>query len=179
MQFQIVRLSLLSMIKTDRRFQIDGNNISPADFKVPPYKLIKRYDKIIRKGSNNEPPIKGFALSGESKIDSTAIVLSQPYAILLFIENFSIPVSKWDKKFAEVYAAAKEKNIPVYIVTSQPDIAAKEITKTAFADIIILSCDFTAVRTAARVSPNLYLLKEGTILNKWGPLWIWFCFKKY
>ncbi|HQV55057.1 MAG: DoxX family protein [Chitinophagaceae bacterium] len=140
----------------------------PADFKVPPYKLIKRYDKIIRKGSNNEPPIKGFALSGESKIDSTAIVLSQPYAILLFIENFSIPVSKWDKKFAEVYAAAKEKNIPVYIVTSQPDIAAKEITKTAFADIIILSCDFTAVRTAARVSPNLYLLKEGTILNKWS-----------
>jgi len=81
---------------------------------------------------------------------------------------FSIPVSKWDKKFAEVYAAAKEKNIPVYIVTSQPDIAAKEITKTAFADIIILSCDFTAVRTAARVSPNLYLLKEGTILNKWS-----------
>ena len=140
----------------------------PADFKVPPYKLIKRYDKVIRKGSNNEPPIKGFALSGESKIDSTAIVLSQPYAILLFIENFSIPVSKWDKKFAEVYAAAKEKNIPVYIVTSQPDIAAKEITKTAFADIIILSCDFTAVRTAARVSPNLYLLKEGTILNKWS-----------
>ena len=140
----------------------------PADFKVPPYKLIKRYDKVIRKGSNNEPPIKGFALSGETKIDSTAIVLSQPYAILLFIENFSIPVSKWEKKFAEVYAAAKEKNIPVYIVTSQPDIAAKEIAKTTFADITILSCDFTAVRTAARVSPNLYLLKEGTILNKWS-----------
>lgn len=140
----------------------------PADFKVPPYKLIKRYDKIIRNGSNNEPPIKGFVLSGETKIDSTAIVLSQPYAILLFIENFSIPVSKWDKKFAEVYAAAKEKNIPVYIVTSQPDIAKKEIAKTAFADIVILSCDFTAVRTAARVSPNLYLLKEGTILNKWS-----------
>ncbi len=140
----------------------------PADFKVPPYKLIKRYDKIIRNGSNNEPPIKGFALSGETKIDSTAIVLSQPYAILLFIENFSIPVSKWDKKFAEVYVAAKEKNIPVYIVTSQPDIAKKEIAKTAFADIVILSCDFTAVRTAARVSPNLYLLKEGTILNKWS-----------
>ncbi|MEO5946121.1 MAG: BT_3928 family protein [Chitinophagaceae bacterium] len=140
----------------------------PADFKVPPYKLIKRYDKIIRKGSNNEPPIKGFALSGETKIDSTAIVLSQPNAILLFIENFSIPVSKWENKFTEVYAVAKEKNIPIYIVTSQPDIAAKEIAKTTFADIIILSCDFTAVRTAARVSPNLYLLKEGTIFNKWS-----------
>lgn len=140
----------------------------PADFKVPPYKLIKRYDKIIRKGSNNEPPIKGFSLSGETKVDSTQLILSQPYAILLFIENFSIPVSKWERKFAEVYAAAKEKNIPVYLVSSRPDLAAKEISTTSFADIQIFSCDFTAVRTAARVSPNLYLLKEGTIVDKWS-----------
>lgn len=140
----------------------------PADFKVPPYKLIKRYDKVIRKGSNNEPPIKGFALSGESKVDSTQAVLSQPYAILLFIENFSIPVSKWEKKFADVYAAAKEKNIPVYLVSSQPDIAAKEISTTAFAGIQIFSCDFTAVRTAARVSPNLYFLRQGIIVDKWS-----------
>jgi len=140
----------------------------PADFKVPPYKLIKRYDKIIRKGSNNEPPIKGFALSGKSKVDSTQSVLGQPYAIVLFIENFSIPISKWEKEFAEVFTAAKNKNIPVYMVSSQPDVAAKEVSKTTFADIQIFSCDFTAVRTAARVSPNLYLLKEGTIINKWS-----------
>lgn len=140
----------------------------PADFKVPPYKLIKRYDKVIRKGSNNEPPIKGFALTGPEEVNYTFDILGKPFSMLLFIENFSIPVSKWEKKFAEAYAAAKEKNIPVYIVTSQPDVAAKEIANTAFADITILSCDFTAVRTAARVSPNLYLLKEGTILNKWS-----------
>ncbi len=140
----------------------------PADFKVPPYKLIERYDKVIRKGSNNEPPIKGFALSGESKVDSTSIVLNQPYAILLFIENFSTPVAKWEKKFGEVYAAANAKNIPVYLVTSRPDIAAKEIANTSFAGIPIFSCDFTTVRTAARVSPNLYLLGKGTILDKWS-----------
>jgi hypothetical protein len=140
----------------------------PADFKVPPYQLIERYDKVIRKGTNNEPPIKGFALSGESKVDSTAIVLNQQYAILLFIENFSTPVSKWEKKFGDLYAAAEAKNIPVYLVTSRTDVAKKEIANTSFADVHIFGCDFTAVRTAARVSPNLYLLKEGTILNKWS-----------
>lgn len=140
----------------------------PADFKVPPYKLIKRYDKVIRKGSNNEPPIKGFALSGESKIDSTEIVLNQENAILLFIENFSIPVNKWENKFAKIFATAKEKNIPIYLVTSRTDIVAKEIANTSFAGIQIFSCDFTAVRTAARVSPNLYVLAKGTIIDKWS-----------
>ena len=29
-------------------------------------------------------------------------------------------------------------------------------------------CDFTAIRTAARTNPCLYLLKQGTVINKWS-----------
>ena len=35
-------------------------------------------------------------------------------------------------------------------------------------DITILKCDATAIKTAARANPTLYLLKHGTILNKWS-----------
>ncbi|MBK6935697.1 MAG: hypothetical protein IPH18_01545 [Chitinophagaceae bacterium] len=35
----------------------------PADFSKDTYEFVKRYDKLVRAGKNNEPPIKGFNLS--------------------------------------------------------------------------------------------------------------------
>jgi uncharacterized membrane protein YphA (DoxX/SURF4 family) len=151
------------------------------------YKMIKRYDKVIREGKNNEAPIHGFALSGITNEDSTEIVLSQPYAILLFCEDFpvqnktflqrmlsriglqfSVPVSKWKNSFSKLYAVAKEKNIPAYLITTQPREAANAVNETSFADIQIFKCDYTAIRTAARTNPCIYLLEKGTILGKWS-----------
>ncbi|MBS1934956.1 MAG: hypothetical protein JST96_13220, partial [Bacteroidetes bacterium] len=34
--------------------------------------------------------------------------------------------------------------------------------------VTILQCDATAIKTAARVNPTMYLLKKGTIINKWS-----------
>ena len=135
----------------------------PKDLET--YKFISRKDKLIRKG-NAEAPIHGFVLSGITDEDSTQIVLSQPYAILLFCEDFSIPVSKWEKGFAKLYADAKAKNIPAYMITARPGEAPGKIKNTSFADIPIFKCDFTAIRTAARINPCIYLLKEGTIIDK-------------
>ncbi len=140
----------------------------PADFNGTTYKLIKRYDKIIRKGKNNQPPIAGFNLSGVTKIDSTQIILEQPYAVILFCEDFSVPVSKWEKSFSALYAEAKAKNIPVYLVTGKPDTAVARVAGTSFSNIQILVLDNTAIRTAARTNPCLFVLKQGTILGKWS-----------
>ncbi|HEU4858292.1 MAG TPA: BT_3928 family protein, partial [Chitinophagaceae bacterium] len=65
----------------------------PADFNDSVYKFVNRYDKLVRKGKNNEPPIRGFALTGakhadstgvETTTDSTLVILSQPTSLLLF-----------------------------------------------------------------------------------------------
>ena len=140
----------------------------PSDFKVPPYKFITRYDKTIRKGKNNEPPIKGFSLRAQSGADSTDIILSEPYCFLLFCENFSTPVSYWQKEFEKLWEAANRKNIPVYIVTASINEAMIALRKTPFSNIQIFECDFTAIRTAARTNPCLYLVKKGTVVNKWS-----------
>ncbi len=140
----------------------------PADFNSTTYKLIKRYDKIIRKGKNNQPPIAGFNLSGITNEDSTQIVLQQPYAVILFCEDFSVPVSKWQKSFSALYAEAKTKNIPAYLVTTQPGEAAVKLAGTSFSNIQVLKCDNTAIRTAARTNPCVFILKQGTILGKWS-----------
>lgn len=139
----------------------------PADFDSS-YTFISRYDKVIRKGSNNEPPIKSFALSGITDIDSTKIVLSDPYAVLLLAENFDRPIDDWKEDFITLNKTAKEKNIPVYIITGQIKKAYLNFNDKEFSDIAILKCDNTAIRTAARTNPCILLLEKGTILGKWS-----------
>jgi uncharacterized membrane protein YphA (DoxX/SURF4 family) len=139
----------------------------PGDFNDSVYKFKNRYDKIVRKGKNNQAPIKSFVLSGADKnADSAAIVLSQPYAILFFFEDVSVPVSKWEANFAKVYAAAKQKNIPVYAITAVREEVIKTLSKTAFANIQVFSCDNITIRTAARTNPCIYLIKQGVITDK-------------
>jgi uncharacterized membrane protein YphA (DoxX/SURF4 family) len=155
-------------------YEKDGKKIEftadkfPADFKTPPYKYIDRYDKIVKKGKNNEPPIKGFGLKAESGEDSTQAILALPRCFLLFCENFKKPVSDWQKDFIRLKEFADVKNIPVYIVSSSLTEAKKAIQSTPFANIPLFECDYTAIRTAARTNPCLYLLKQGTVVNKWS-----------
>lgn len=153
--------------KEGKRVEFTADNF-PSDFKVPPYKFITRYDKVVRKGKNNEPPIKGFALRTESGVDSTEIVLSEPYCLLLFCENFSTPVEYWKKDFDRLRTTAKAKNVPVYLVTASINEAKLALRETTFADVQIFECDFTAIRTAARTNPCLYLLKKGEVQDKWS-----------
>ncbi|MET0394486.1 MAG: BT_3928 family protein [Chitinophagaceae bacterium] len=139
----------------------------PADFDST-YQFVSRYDKVVRKGKNNVPPISGFILRGATDQDSAGIVLAQPYAILLYCEDFSVPVSKWKDKFAALYTAAREKGIPVYAITRQREQAIAHFAGTPLAGIPVFTSDNTAIRTAARTNPCVYLLKEGTILGKWS-----------
>ncbi|MBC7946377.1 MAG: DoxX family protein [Chitinophagaceae bacterium] len=142
---------------------------APADLPddLDTYKFVKRSDKLVRKG-NADPPIKGFGLSGITDLDSTQTILSLPNAILLFCEDFSVPVSRWQDDFVKLYTLAKSKQVPVYAVTTQLTEANAQFAKTPFSDITVLKCDYTAIRTAARANPTVYLLKEGTIEGKWS-----------
>jgi uncharacterized membrane protein YphA (DoxX/SURF4 family) len=142
---------------------------SPAE--LPPdlntYTFKNRIDKLVRKG-NAEPPIKGFSLKTQSGNDTTDIILSEPYCLILFCENFSTPVSNWQNNFEKIQKQADQKNIPVYIVTAAVNEAMIALRNTSFANVPVFECDFTAIRTAARTNPCLYLLKQGTVVNKWS-----------
>jgi uncharacterized membrane protein YphA (DoxX/SURF4 family) len=140
----------------------------PSDFNKDTYTFIKRYDKLVRKGSNNEPPIKGFSLSGSSNSDSTQYVLNQPYSILLFCEKFSDAGESWKTTFEKIYQQAKEKNINSYIITAEPADAPKVLKGTGFESVQVFKCDYKAIQTAARSNPCIYLLKNGTVQNKFS-----------
>jgi hypothetical protein len=140
----------------------------PADFSKDTYQFVKRYDKLIKQGKNNEPPIKGFSLSGETGVDSTEYLLSQPLAIVLFCEKIEEAGKNWKKKFEKVYQAAKSSATPAFIITSEPVKVVNEIRETSFAGMQIFKCDYKAIETAARVIPTIYLLKQGTVVSKYS-----------
>lgn len=148
--------------KDGKQFEFAPEQL-PADLASYQYK--SRTDKLIRKG-NAEPAVKGFTLSGISDADSTDVVLSQPQAVLLFCEDFSTKVSVWKDDFAKLYAAAKAKGIPVYAITGRMEEAKQQMAGTPFSDIQLFTCDNTAIRTASRTNPSVYLLKAGTIVEK-------------
>lgn len=151
--------------KAGQQVEFTADNF-PADFSADAYKFISRYDKVVKEGKNNEPPIKGFSLSGITNQDSTQFILEQPYAVLLFCENFSTPFATWKKEFENIYNTAKEKNIAVYAITSSMDESFKNFSP--YPGVQVFKCDYTAIRTAARVNPTVYLLEKGTIVDKYG-----------
>ena len=88
---------------------------------------------------------------------------------MLISRNFPETNPHWNKQFILLYTLARSKNIPIVVVTSNRQEASAYLNANNLGDRIpIFGCDATAVKTAARVDPTLYLLKKGTILNKWS-----------
>jgi uncharacterized membrane protein YphA (DoxX/SURF4 family) len=147
--------------KDGKRFEFAPEEL-PAD--LASYKFIDREQKLVRKG-NAEPPIKGFSLSTIDGNDLTQPILSEPVVILVFTVDFD-ELNTWMSSFKELYTQAKNKNVPLFIVSPDARGGQMIFSSLNLADVGFLSCDNTAVKTAARSDPTIYVLKKGTIVAK-------------
>lgn len=150
--------------KGGKEFEFSPQNL-PADLGT--YKFVKRIDKLVRQG-NAEPPIKGFSLIGISGADSTEAVLSQQKALLVFCEYFAPNADDWITDFKDLNAIAKQKGIPVYMITTTVKEAIQLLAKNGLTDVPVFSCDNTAVRTAARTVPAVLLVNKGIVKQKYS-----------
>jgi len=153
--------------KNGQRIEFSGNKF-PADFDDS-YKFITRYDKLVRKG-NAEPAIKDFNLITATGTDTTQELLTQKgFKLLLFTRELSAYPPSWNKEFTLILTLARAKAIPVYFITGDYDNVAAWTDKAGISPLVsILKCDATAIKTAARANPTLYLLKGGVVLDKWS-----------
>ncbi|MFM7646025.1 MAG: BT_3928 family protein [Sphingomonadales bacterium] len=136
----------------------------PADFSSD-YEFVKREDKLVRKGSNNEPPIKSFALMGSSGVDSTTYILQTEQSLWIWASSVK-SFEKWREDLNGLINLATDKGLPIFFITSQPKEAVIYLSAFDMKSIRVLSCDLKAIQTAARVDPTIMLVKKGTIEKK-------------
>jgi uncharacterized membrane protein YphA (DoxX/SURF4 family) len=139
----------------------------PNDFNDSTYKFIRRYDKLIRKG-NAESSIKDFSLQSVYGNDTTEALLNEEgYQLFLFLKS-GYELRDWIDVLSVVIKQAEKKNIPGFLITNISIDELRSDPPPVFMEFTPLRCDATAIKTAARTNPTLYLVKKGTIIQKWG-----------
>ncbi len=162
--------------KFDYIFEYKKNNEN-KEFKVnalpdSTWEFVERRQILIEKGKNNEPLINDFTLMTASGTDSTEAVLSTPGEYyLLFVKDVSMLPKGWveDQRLAVVKSESGKK---VFVVSSQRKITEERYGLLSIAgkklNIPVLTCDATALKTAARNNITLYLMNGPVVKSKWG-----------
>lgn len=133
------------------------------------WEFVRREDIVIKKGRNNEPPIKDFYLTTASGNDTTDAVLNtHGNYYLFFIKDFPADADRWMKNFVMIDTYAKHVGIPLWIVTSEPEAAQRFFNDRNGMNLPILTLDATSLKTAARTNPELYLMSGPLVENKWS-----------
>jgi len=153
--------------KDGKKMEFNADNF-PDDFDDSTYQFVDRYDKIIKHGSNNQPEIKGFDFADAAGNNVTQSILGADYVVLLFAEDLSGPLGRWQRGFEPVYQWSRRKNVPLYIISSTVAPMKQAISATGFRDVEVLGGDRIMIRMAARTNSTLYLLKKGTVAGKWS-----------
>lgn len=153
--------------KNNEKKEFSANNLPDSTWKFSDRKQV-----LIEKGKNNEPPIKDFDLKTVSGVDTTEAILNQKgMYYLLLIKNFD-GLSRddgWFSSFINLIQAAKTNGTPLIIVTSQAEAAENFFGggRDVF-DVTIVTCDVTALKTAARAVPTLYKMNGPAVISKWS-----------
>jgi uncharacterized membrane protein YphA (DoxX/SURF4 family) len=153
--------------KAGKQVEFTADNF-PADYDEATYKFVKRYDKVVRKG-NASPAIKDFSLQTFFGNDTTQALLNEDkYQLYLFLKNGYTTTGEWPAQLAMIMKSAEKKHIQGFMVTNVAIETLRNNPPDVFYAFMPLRCDATAIKTAARTDPALFLIKKGTILNKWS-----------
>ncbi len=127
-----------------------------------------RKQVLVRKGENNEPLIKDFVIKNEYGTDITENVIGTGgIHYLLFIQ--SAEALRKDDKWREGLQQILSRSGKVCILTAVPEEVGKLLReKPLTGKIEVLSCDVTAIKTAARAIPVLYRMNGSKVEEKWS-----------
>ncbi len=124
--------------------------------------------KLIEKGNGKTALINDFSLTTQSGNDTTEALLStKSEYYLLFVKDKYPGDAEWSATIA--YMMLRNKNIPLFVVSSQPEAVDALFNKgREKANVPVLTCDGTAIKTAARSNPTLYKMNGPVIQKKYG-----------
>ena len=136
------------------------------------WEFVERKQQLVAEGKYNTPLINDFSLITVSGNDTTdAIFKTAGDYYILFIKDLDgLPEGfKLDQQLA---IAAADTGIPFYVVTARREMVsnryAELVSKGDKIDMTILTCDATAIKTAARADMVLYKMNAAIVMDKWG-----------
>ena len=89
---------------------------------------------------------------------------------MFFIKGQQAISQKEKETFAGVYQKATAQNIPVHVVTNGLEEVTAALPPVNYPLASFFKIDYTTFKTAARTNPSIYLLRKGSIVNKWSGL---------
>ena len=133
------------------------------------WKFSERKQQLVQAGKNNVPLINDFSLTAENGRDSTEIILNNPGEYYLFFTK-EVPDNsgKWIDDFKNLTLNAATENKKIFIITAQRNAIKNLMVKNNLPVNNIFTCDATAIKTAARTNPALYLMDGPVVKNKWS-----------
>lgn len=143
-----------------------GSDTFPDDFNDSTYTFIDRVQELVRPGTATAP-ISDFILYGENGEDTTLAILNQPgYYVMLLSKDATEAEEGWNKNATNVSNICKQKNVPFFVVTATTEAAQKQLPETEI--IHYLKCDATVIKTAGRVNPTYFIMKQADIVGKYA-----------
>lgn len=155
------------------KYTKDGKEVSfdassfPDDFDETKYQYAGRETVVVRKG-NATPKIQDFALYAASGEDTTkAILESNKTYLFFFAKDFNGSTSEWQELFSKIYLKARDKRIPLYLVTNQPKHAQAYFNESNHFNVPVLTCDGTVMKTILRTKTGIVAMNGATVAGKW------------
>jgi hypothetical protein len=146
--------------KNGKEINFDQNNF-PADFDSS-YLYVSRKDELVKKGNGLRAPISDFSLRTESDNDTTALLFETPKYVMILAKDFDA-YQEWEATIKNIIDKSAKQKIPVVLVTADAKTASEKIQ-----NIPILKCDGTVLKTAARVTPTIFLMEGAQIHRKYS-----------
>ena len=129
----------------------------------------ERIQKLITKGKNNIPAISDFTLADSAGINITEDILGQQgIYYLFFLQNLQGGTDKWWSEFSLIFSKAQQLKRPIYIITSDREKVNALFTIAHHFQVSVLTCDATAIKTAARANPTLYVMNGPIVQQKYS-----------
>lgn len=151
--------------KAGKEVTFDSNTF-PDDFNDSTYKFVDRVQELIRPGTASAP-ISDFILYSESGTDTTIAILEQPGAyVMLFSKDANQAEHGWNRNASQIAQVCFKKKIPFFIVTATTDAARQQLSGVE--NVQYLKCDATVIKTAGRVNPTYFIMKQATIMGKYA-----------
>ena len=151
-------------------YEKEGNRQSFAMNNLPDssWTFVERKQELVKAGSNNVPLITDFILYDSTGTDVTEALLSQKETYyLVFLREVTADSKSWIAELAD-FVSEKKRSSKVYLITSQKEEVTNMLNKHNILPTAILTCDATAIKTAARAIPTIYQMEGPVVEHKWG-----------